>query len=181
MYLLVKLSSPCLLLPRPPRYFPSAVAPCPVYSGEPRGTCPCCCLYWLLTHSAMLVCPDPTVDHTIALPLPGSGRSDAPAPSPPQSRGGSGRSGCKSSRSLEPSSLGDMPGCDPGKASGLPVPLAFEPRRPSSSSRSSSCCTPSSSPGAGLHHPPVYREGMVFNPTTGGPSAGQAGQRKIGL
>jgi hypothetical protein len=92
-----------------------------------------------------------------------------------QSRGGGGRSSCESSRSPEPSSLGDIPGCASGKASGLPALPAFEPRRPSSSSRSSSRSTPSSSLGAGLHHPPVYREGMVFYPTTGGPSAGQAG------
>ena len=68
-----------------------------------------------------------------------------------------------------------MPGCNLGKASGLPALPALEPRRPSSSSRSSSRSTPSSSPGSGLHRPPVYREGMVFYPTTGGPSAGQAG------
>jgi hypothetical protein len=133
---------------------------------------------WLLTHSAMLVYPDdPTGGHTIALPLPASGHSDALAPSLPQSRGASGRSGCECSRSPEPVRLGDTHCCHPGKVSGLPVLPVLEPRGPGGSSRGSSRFTPSSSPGAGLRHPPVYHEGMVYYPSIGGPSAGQAGQQ----
>jgi hypothetical protein len=166
----------CLLLPRPPPGIsPALLRPvqCIPESREGRAFA---VVYLAANPLHVHMGPDdPTAGHTITLSLPASGRSDALAPSLPQSRGAGGRSGCKSSRSLEPSSVGDMPGCDPWKASGLPVLPALEPRRPSSSLRSSSRSTLSSSPDAGLHRPPVYREGMVFYPTTGGPSAGQAG------
>ena len=77
-----------------------------------------------------------------------SGSNDAPNPSLPQRQGVGGRSGCESSRSPEPTSLGDVPGCHPGKASSLLVLLVLEPRGPGGSSHGINRSTPSSGPGA---------------------------------
>ncbi len=74
-----------------------------------------------------------------------------------------------------------MPGCHPGEASSLPVlPVPDPAGRAALRAALAALLYPAamaSSPGAGQHHPPVYCEGMVYYPSTGGPSgAGQAGQ-----
>ena len=121
----------------------------------------------------------PTADRTIASLLPGSlpGRDDAPAPSLPLGQGAGGRSGCESSLLAGPSGSGITPGRITGEASGLSALPDPRPRELTSSPRDSSHPTPSSSPGIGSHHPPVYLGGVAFYPTTGAPDAGQAGQQ----
>ena len=109
----------------------------------------------------------PTADRTIASLLPGSlpGRDDAPVPSLPLGQGAGGRSGCESSLLAGPSGSGITPGRITGEASGLSALPDPDPRELTGSPHGSSRSTPSSSPGVGLHHPPVYLGGMAFPST----------------
>jgi hypothetical protein len=127
----------------------------------------------------MLVGPDDSAaSQPLALPLSALESSNAPTHSLPLSQGLlGGRSGCcVSSRSPEPASLRDLPGCHHGDASSLQVLPALEPRGPGGSSCGTNRSTSSRRPEAVLRHPPVHREGMVYYPSTRRPSAGQAGQ-----